>query len=59
MCLKNLIQNAISYGASKTPIDITIGEVPDYIVIKVKDHGAGISEKEIEKIFNTYYSVGK
>lgn len=57
--VKNLIQNAISYGAPKSPIDITIGEIPNYTVIKVKDHGAGISAKEIEKIFNKYYSAGK
>ena len=57
--IKNLIQNAISYGAPKTPVDIIIGEIPNYTVIKVKDHGAGISEKEIEKIFNKYYSAGK
>ena len=57
--VKNLIQNAISYGAPKTPVDITIGEIPNYTVIKVKDHGAGISEKEVEKIFNKYYSAGK
>ena len=47
-----MIQNAISYGTSKTPVDITIGEIPNYTVIKVKDHGAGISEKEIEKILS-------
>ena len=57
--VKNLIQNAISYGAPKTPIKISIGEIPNYIVIKVKDHGAGISEKEAEKIFNRYYSAAK
>ncbi|MCM1340072.1 MAG: HAMP domain-containing histidine kinase, partial [Muribaculaceae bacterium] len=57
--LKNLIQNAISYGAAKTPIEIEIGEIPDYITIKVKDYGPGISKSDIEKIFNKYYSAAK
>ena len=57
--IKNLIQNAISYGAPKSQIDITIGEIPEYVVIKVKDHGAGIPKGEIDKIFNKFYSASK
>ena len=57
--IKNLIQNAISYGSAKTPIEIRIGEIPEYITIKVKDHGPGISKSDIDKIFNKYYSAAK
>ena len=57
--IKNLIQNAISYGNPNTPIEITIGEIPNYTVIKVKDHGAGISKTDLDKIFNKYYSAAK
>lgn len=57
--IKNLIQNAISYGEPNSPIDISIGEIPQYIVIKVKDYGAGISQADIDKIFNKYYSAAK
>ena len=57
--MKNLIQNAISYGEKNSPIEISIGEIPRYIVIKVKDYGAGISKNDIEKIFNKYYSAAK
>ena len=55
--IKNLIQNAVSYGKAKTPIEIKIGDIPNYIVIKVKDHGDGISKENIAKIFNKYYSA--
>lgn len=57
--IKNLIQNAISYGKSNSPIEITIGEIPKFIVITVKDYGMGISEVDINKIFNKYYSTAK
>ena len=57
--IKNLIQNAISYGEPNFPIEISIGEIPQYIVIKVKDYGAGISQSDIDKIFNKYYSAAK
>ena len=57
--IKNLIQNAISYGEPDSPIEISIGEIPKYIVIAVKDYGAGISKDDIDKIFNKYYSAAK
>ena len=57
--LKNLIQNALSYGSPKTPIEIKIGEIPQYISIKIKDYGAGIAKKDIDRIFNKYYSAAK
>ena len=55
--IKNIIQNAISYGRAKTPIEIRIGEIPNHVVIKVKDHGEGISKENIDRIFNKYYSA--
>jgi signal transduction histidine kinase len=57
--IKNLIQNAISYGKPKSPIEVTIGEIPDFVTIKIKDYGAGISRSELDKIFNRYYSAAK
>ena len=57
--IKNLIQNAISYGELASPVNITIGEIPKFIVIKVKDFGAGISKEDIDKIFNKYFSAAK
>lgn len=57
--IKNLIQNAISYGEKNSPIEITTCEIPKYIVIKVKDYGKGISKDDINKIFNKYYSAAK
>ncbi len=57
--VKNLIQNAISYGSPKSPIEIYIGEIPKYITIRIKDYGAGISKSDIDKIFNKYYSAAK
>ena len=57
--IKNLIQNAISYGEPDSPIEISIGEIPHYVIIKIKDYGAGISQEDIDKVFNRYYSAAK
>lgn len=56
--VKNLIQNAISHSESKD-IDVTVKQVPHFIIICITDYGKGISKDNIEKIFNKYYSTAK
>jgi len=56
--ITNLISNAIKY--SKTPMEISIELHKDnnWLYISVKDNGIGISEGEINKIFDRYSRVG-
>ncbi len=57
--IKNLIHNAISYGASGTDIDIHAFQTDNSVIITVKDYGKGIPEEDIKKIFQKYYSTAK
>ena len=57
--IKNLIHNAISYGAAGTNIDIHAYETESGVHITVKDYGQGISKDDIKKIFQKYYSTAK
>lgn len=57
--LKNLIQNAISYGKTNSDIEIKLFQKDKNIVLTVKDYGKGISKEDIDKIFNKYYSASK
>lgn len=57
--LKNLIQNAISYGQTNSDIEIKLFKKDKNIVLTVKDYGKGISQEDIDKIFNKYYSASK
>ena len=57
--LKNLIQNAISYGKSNSEIELKLIKKDKNIMISVKDYGKGISKEDIDKIFNKYYSASK
>lgn len=57
--LKNLVNNAISYGTSNTDIEVSAELYGDNAQIIVKDYGKGISEEDIEKIFNKYFSASK
>ena len=53
--LINLIDNAIRYSKDNDRIDIITGIKNEYIIIKIKDTGIGIPEKDISKIFNEFY----
>lgn len=57
--IKNLINNAISYGANGTNIDIKAWQADDFIFITVKDYGKGIPADDVKKIFQKYYSTAK
>lgn len=53
----NLITNAIKYTDKGGQVDVYISRVINDIVIKVKDNGLGISEKDQKKIFDRFYRV--
>ena len=57
MAISNLIENAINYSTDKTAVVISLNRVDDLAEIKVKDQGIGISEEDIERIFERFYRV--
>lgn len=53
----NLITNAIKYGDSG-PIDVLIKKEADQAVVEVRDYGLGISQENLNKIFERFERVG-
>ena len=53
----NLISNAIKYSPENTTIEIELKNKDGYIDISVTDHGCGIEEKHLEKLFDRFYRV--
>lgn len=51
--LSCLIMNAIKYGRGK-PIDVTVIHQNDSFVLRVTDHGIGISEQDKNRIFDRF-----
>ena len=49
--LRNLISNAVKFSLPGGTILISAEELPDEIILSVSDHGVGISETEMGKLF--------
>lgn len=58
----NLLSNAFKYTPENGKIEVDLKKYNDgvysHLVIKIKDSGIGISEEDINKIFNRFYSNG-
>lgn len=52
--LGNLVDNALKFGGSA---ELTLGIAGNPYVISVRDHGAGIAEAELEKVFEPFYRL--
>ena len=57
--IKNLIQNALSYSESSNDVDIKTNIQGGDFYISVIDYGKGISPKDINLVFNKYFSTSK
>ncbi|MFP4548851.1 MAG: sensor histidine kinase [Fidelibacterota bacterium] len=58
--LKNIFSNAIKYSSkSAKPVAVQQETEPGYFVLRVKNYGQGIPEKELDFIFEPFYRVDK
>lgn len=53
----NLIGNAINYTPEGGTITILVAVEGEYVVVRIKDTGLGISEDDLPRIFNRFYRV--
>ena len=53
-CLSNLVDNAILYGKCA---EIRVEDGPEQLAIRVRDHGPGMPDSEIEKVFEPFYRL--
>jgi two-component system phosphate regulon sensor histidine kinase PhoR len=51
----NILDNAIKYSPEVPVIDIYTENVKDFIIIKIKDQGAGMSKVAQKRIFEKFY----
>ena len=55
----NLINNSIKYTNNNGKIRISLKEIDEEIIVVIEDTGIGMSEEQMEHIFERYYQVDK
>jgi two-component system phosphate regulon sensor histidine kinase PhoR len=54
---ENLIENAIKYGVSDKPVEVTVAERGGDGVLIVRDHGPGIAPEHLPRLTERFYRV--
>lgn len=57
MAFHNLIENAINYSPENTKVSVSASVIEGLVEISVADQGIGISESELERIFERFYRI--
>ena len=57
--VSNIIENAIKYSENDSKIEVTLYQERNGACISVRDEGIGISQSEINRIFERFYRVKK
>ena len=53
-CISNLVDNAVLYGQKA---EIRVEEATEQLTIRVRDHGPGIPDAEIDRVFEPFYRL--
>ena len=55
---ENVIQNALKYSEGEKPPQVTVDSENGYCRVIVKDYGIGIPQKDIGRIFESFFRAG-
>ncbi len=55
----NLVSNSIKYGHNGGEAAVSFADVPDRILVEIKDNGIGIAPGNLPRIFERFYRVDK
>jgi two-component system sensor histidine kinase CpxA len=57
--VENVVRNAVIYGDRTQPIEVRIDATASKATIRVSDHGPGVPEAELTRIFEPFYRTDK
>jgi two-component system sensor histidine kinase ChvG len=53
---ENLVDNAASFSPSGVPVDVSVSSTPGRCRVTVRDHGPGIPEAHLGRVFDRFFS---
>lgn len=57
--IENVLRNAVRYTKNETAVEVELTENGKNAVVLIADHGAGVPEDELEKLFRPFYRVNQ
>ncbi len=57
MILENILSNAIKYSSKDSSLDISVAQTTRTVECTITDHGIGMSEDLVPKIFDRFYRI--
>ena len=55
LAIRQLVDNALKYSTPGSPLSVVARRSPSALIIAVRDHGPGIPEHDLERIFERFY----
>ncbi|HQU83052.1 MAG TPA: ATP-binding protein [Pyrinomonadaceae bacterium] len=55
--VENVLRNALRY--TKDVVDVSLEKDKSNVVVKIRDHGEGVPENELDKLFKPFYRVAE
>ncbi|MCB9623118.1 MAG: HAMP domain-containing protein [Sandaracinus sp.] len=55
--IENVVRNAVRFTPEGTAVEVSASEDADGFVVRVRDHGPGVPEAELDAIFRPFYRV--
>lgn len=59
LAIMNLLENAVKYSHPESMITVMIEDLEESVILKITDRGIGISEEDLENIFERFYTINK
>jgi two-component system sensor histidine kinase CpxA len=57
--VENVLRNAVRYTRSGSSVEVSLKSADGAATVSVRDHGGGVPEDELTKLFQPFYRVGE
>ncbi len=57
--VENVLRNAVRYSPPRSTVEVTVGRPRGALAVVVRDHGPGVPEGDLQRIFEPFYRVAE